>query len=985
MFYHKDGNGEKMKNAKKMGGFSITFLLILGTLSLSITISPKTWGEESNILYVDDNGTADYSSITAAIDNASIDDTIYLYSGIYYENIIVDKTVNLIGDDIANTIIDGGGSGDVVNISAENVEIHNITIRNSGLELSNVGVKIKANNATISNCNIYNCTYGTYITNSTTITVINCTYHQISTTGAGIYFSSNIKIIDCVLNNTGTYGIGIIGSDNISINNCLIYTHLYCGIHINESLYVTVDSCDISRNNDEYGIYVDSSYFTTSSKCNLSNSRKGIYLLYAYKCVISNNVFYYNQENAICAVNSGFNEIKNCIVSHCVREGLDFNISANNVIEKCTIKNNWQGLRLCQSTNNTVSMCKFTNKNKNIVIDTAGNNLIETCEISEGTKGIYIIKSADGNHIYHNNFIENIQNAFDECNNSWDNDYPSGGNYWSDFDEPSEGAYDNYSGLNQTTSGGDGIVDGESLNPYAISGGNNQDRYPLINPFELDFTPPYTKCNCTSMMGAKGWAISNVSVELTAVDNDSSVNTTMYCINNDDWVEYTEPFTIITDGIHSLKFYSIDIFDNDENVRMKEIKIDKEDPVLSYYLQPSEPNGKDEWYLRNVEVTISVNDTTSGVSSIAYNLGGDTWNAYTGYFLITTEGSHNFSILARDNADNIAYKNTTIKIDKTAPVVSIHSLPTYVKGITQIQWNANDSVDNELNGNISLYLTQENNSFEVAVDIDNTGIYEWDTSLFPDFSLCYIEVVAQDDAGNIGNKTSNAFVLDNTPPTVDIRQPKKGDVLGGDMLSIFWDASDNIDTNLDTICIEYSNNSGKTWNEIAENIQNTATGYAHGISTWKNGDYMIKVNATDDTGNEGETISGNFTIDREGPIVKIDTPENGYLYVNLLEREILPPIPIQFILAFTEPLTNISTIIVGKTTVEISATDEYSEINNIIIFEDGEEKIRLFEAPYTYEWNCPLGKHDLKVVAYDKAGNQNEDTVVLKNILCINA
>ncbi|HEC80854.1 MAG TPA: hypothetical protein ENI42_00290, partial [Thermoplasmatales archaeon] len=40
---------------------------------------------------------------------------------------------------------------------------------------------------------------------------------------------------------------------------------------------------------------------------------------------------------------------------------------------------------------------------------------------------------SNGSLIYHNNLINNTISAFDECNNSWNNVYPSGGNYCGDY------------------------------------------------------------------------------------------------------------------------------------------------------------------------------------------------------------------------------------------------------------------------------------------------------------------------------------------------------------------------------------------------------------------------------------------------------------------------------------------------------------------------------------------------------------------------
>ncbi|GAG03959.1 unnamed protein product, partial [marine sediment metagenome] len=98
-----------------------------------------------------------------------------------------------------------------------------------------------------------------------------------------------------------------------------------------------------------------------------------------------------------------------------------------------------------------------------------GNNIT-----SHSYRGIYISFSSD-NSIYHNNFLDETDNAYDECTNFWYNETLQEGNYWSDFDEPSEGAWDNNS---------DGIVD----LPYDIPGGSNQDLYPLMQPYEAEPT-----------------------------------------------------------------------------------------------------------------------------------------------------------------------------------------------------------------------------------------------------------------------------------------------------------------------------------------------------------------------------------------------------------------------------------------------------------------------------------------------------------------
>jgi parallel beta-helix repeat protein len=122
-----------------------------------------------------------------------------------------------------------------------------------------------------------------------------------------------------------------------------------------------------------------------------------------------------------------------------------------------------------------------------------GNNITNNTVSSNNDYGIFL-QNSNNSRIYHNNFIANPNQAYDDGDNQWDNGYPSGGNYWSDFDEPSEGAYDDYQGGDQDLLGGDGIVDNGSVvgggkNPYIIYD-ENQDDYPLIEPWGLDETPP---------------------------------------------------------------------------------------------------------------------------------------------------------------------------------------------------------------------------------------------------------------------------------------------------------------------------------------------------------------------------------------------------------------------------------------------------------------------------------------------------------------
>ena len=93
---------------KKIPSLIIIILLVSSFSNISFAKSSY------NIIYVDDDGGADYTRIQDAIDNARVGDTIFVHEGIYFENVIIHKLLNLIGSNMNSTIIDGNKTGELV-------------------------------------------------------------------------------------------------------------------------------------------------------------------------------------------------------------------------------------------------------------------------------------------------------------------------------------------------------------------------------------------------------------------------------------------------------------------------------------------------------------------------------------------------------------------------------------------------------------------------------------------------------------------------------------------------------------------------------------------------------------------------------------------------------------------------------------------------------------------------------------------------------
>lgn len=159
-------------------------ILIAFSIILGVVNEPKA-SFIGNTLYVGGNGGNNYSKIQDAMNNASNGDTIFVYSGIYYENVVIDKSISLIGENKETTIIDGSNAGDVALVTANGVTVQEFTIRNSGK--LNAGVKMSfANDNSIYNCNISNNYYGIYAYYPYNDSIYNCSF-----TDGGIFIWGN--------------------------------------------------------------------------------------------------------------------------------------------------------------------------------------------------------------------------------------------------------------------------------------------------------------------------------------------------------------------------------------------------------------------------------------------------------------------------------------------------------------------------------------------------------------------------------------------------------------------------------------------------------------------------------------------------------------------------------------------------------------------------------------------------------------------------
>ena len=345
----------------------ILILLFLLVSLYSNSIVSET--SNKNIIYVDDDGIADFSKIQDAINNSFDGDIIFVYNGVYFENLIINKSVIMNGEDKYNTIIDGQKKNDTITIISNSVKITNFTIKNSIYDINNgwwkAGIRILNSSIIIKDNIISDNRLGIFSKHNTNLTIEN-----------------NIFLNDSIL--FYPYDTGYVKRPDLNKKH---FIHNINNNTVNGKpllYYVDQKDMDISSN---FGQLIAVNCTNLSIRnVSINNADFMVLLVFCSFCTIENSNFIEN-------------------------DGVFTLLSSNNnYISNNTFTNRFHGLLL-----------DYYSKNNNIIY----NNFLENSYC-----GLICEYYSNNNIIYSNNFIENdFHNAFliQSFSNKWDN------NYWNDW------------------------------------------------------------------------------------------------------------------------------------------------------------------------------------------------------------------------------------------------------------------------------------------------------------------------------------------------------------------------------------------------------------------------------------------------------------------------------------------------------------------------------------------------------------------------
>lgn len=540
----------------------VVLLLCAGIFHLGLIIFPTT--VSSGTLYVGGGGPLNYTTIQDAINASNPGDTVYVFNGTYYESVKVNRTLNLTGEDKNTTIIDGRMVGDVIEVTADLVNITGFTVTNSSL-VSGAGIRLNySDDCTISYNNISSVNYvGVFAFYSNRSTFHNNTvlsnlfsgiflgYSHNSTVdnntllgnnpGIALYHADNNTVENnTALNNSAAIGMSFSDSNTIYNNNASNNSY---GIYLGSSIGNTINNNNISSNTNE-GIYLDvSNQDNIITNNTISYNMMGVYDLYSGPTTIIHNDFIGNIGTGLSLFgSSGTVSVNNVSGSNngiTLTESNVFSIAHNNVsdnfygihvwdvidigVPRITMSNNsvWEntyGIYLTESSRDIIVDNNISNNTEyGVFLNFSHHNFITNNTVEWNVHGIYL-------NVSQNNTIDN-----NTLRDNTDEGIALVTSFWNTIENNSasnsaRGIYLTYSSENTLSNNnaslnslGEGIYLSESSNNTLIKNNASGNRYGII----------LWVCNDNTVLDNSVFSNNQFGVQLVASDANNVTESTV--------------------------------------------------------------------------------------------------------------------------------------------------------------------------------------------------------------------------------------------------------------------------------------------------------------------------------------------------------------------------------------------------------------------------------------------------------------------------
>jgi nitrous oxidase accessory protein len=332
-----------------------------------------------------------YRNISKGVSAAKDGQTVYIAPGLYRENVLVDKSVRLVGLFDRYIGINGMGGNYAVRMTANGAGIEDIVVLNAtnGIEV------VSCNDVNITMCKAFYCNIGLSLANCTGTLVDGCTFMRNG--GAGMYLADTMDVhVKNTASSENGYGFGMYYAPYTTFENCTANFNSKAGFYLywlSFGTRILNASCTLN----DMGVHVLDVDDVTIMGCTLEvNVHCGIHMM------------------------SRDSRIEDCQITTDEGDGILLENS-----EQVLVRGNYVG-----------------SSDRGIVLSSTAGSLLRNNTLNQNEVGIKLARGSTGNTIEDNDLLlsSSLQTTALTCgDNLWS------GNYWQDssgMDLDSDGVHD---------------------------------------------------------------------------------------------------------------------------------------------------------------------------------------------------------------------------------------------------------------------------------------------------------------------------------------------------------------------------------------------------------------------------------------------------------------------------------------------------------------------------------------------------------------
>ena len=391
---------------------TVGLFLILSFVSVVVP-EVKVVEAESNTIVVPE----DYFTIQEAVDNAAEGDTVFVRKGYYFESVLINKSLSLIGEAAESTIIRGDYrlNGTIVLVRHDNVNVTGFTIQAPSRTWSRRGIHLlHVRYCNVSGNTITDCGCGIWLYGASQNSIIGNNLTD-STYGIRIDFSDGNMLVNNVAADCA-YGIQLTSSTNNTFRNNKMANNSH-SFEFSDSegptFFNDVDASNtidekpicywVNRSDEtvpsdvEYIILVNCTGITVQDVDAVKNYKE---ILLAY----TNNSNIRNTNAPLRLVSSVHNTIAHNTGT------VQLENSSSNTITENIIKYTSKMIHLTGSSGNIISGNTITNGYGIIIDQSSNDNIISNNTLTNNHQGIHL--SGSSHNILRNNLMIDNEDQF---------------------------------------------------------------------------------------------------------------------------------------------------------------------------------------------------------------------------------------------------------------------------------------------------------------------------------------------------------------------------------------------------------------------------------------------------------------------------------------------------------------------------------------------------------------------------------------------